>query len=43
MCKRNSPEKNKANMGCVTETPEIRREMCKRKILQMKMKPAWDV
>ena len=31
MCKRNSPDKNEASMGCVRETPQI------------KMKPAWDV
>ena len=31
MCKGNSPQKRKANMGCVRETHPI------------KMKPAWDV
>ena len=31
MCKRNSPDKNEAIMGCVRET------------LQIKMKPAWGV
>ena len=31
MCKRNSPQKNKARMGFVRKTPQI------------KKKPAWDV
>ena len=31
MCKRNSPQKSKSNMGCVRETP------------QTKKKPAQDV
>ena len=31
MCKRNSPQKNKASMGCVRKTPKIQ------------IKPAWDV
>ena len=31
MCKRNSPQKNKASMGCVRET------------YQIKMKLVWDV
>ena len=31
MCKRNSPDKNEANTGCVRETPQI------------KMKPAQDM
>ena len=31
MCKRNSPDKNKASTGCVRETPHI------------KIKPAMDV
>ena len=35
MCKRNYPEKNKASMGCVRETPQIKKKksqhgMCKR-------------
>ena len=34
MCKRNSPQKNQASMGCVRETPPIKMKtdgMCKRK------------
>ena len=31
MCKRNSPDKNEACMGCVRETPN------------RKVNPAWDV
>ena len=38
MCKRNSPDKNKASTGCVTETAHI-----KRKEFKKKKKPAWDV
>ena len=35
MCKRNSPRKNKVSMGCVRETPQIKKQksqhgMCKR-------------
>ena len=35
MCKRNSPRKNKVTMGCVRETPQIKKQksqhgMCKR-------------
>ena len=31
MCKRNSPNKKEANMGCIRESP------------QRNVKPAWDV
>ena len=46
MCKRNSPQKrkadkNEASMGCVRETPEIKM-MCKRNSPHKK-KPARDV
>ena len=34
MCKRNSPHKNKVRMGCLRETPKIKKRsqhgMCKR-------------
>ena len=33
MCKRNSPQRNKASVGCVRETPQVERSqhgMCKR-------------
>ena len=35
MCKRNCPHKNKVSMGCVRETPQIKKQksehgMCKR-------------
>ena len=33
MCKRNSPDKNKASTGCVRETPQIKN----------KMKPVWEL
>ena len=40
MCMRNFPDKNKANMGCVRETPQ--KEKRKRKKKKVK-KPAWAV
>ena len=46
MCKRNSPDKNEAIMGCVRETLQIKNEAstgCVRETLQIKMKPAWGV
>ena len=39
MCKRNSPDKNEASMGCVRETPQIKNRsqhgMCKRNSAQI--------
>ena len=46
MCKRNFPYKNKASTGCVSETPQIRKESrtgCVRETPHIKMKPARDV
>ena len=46
MCKRNSPHKNKVSMGCVRETPQIKKEAnmgCVRETPHVKTKSAWDV
>ncbi len=39
MCKRNSPDKIEANMGCVRETPQKKKEKRKKE----EKKPARDV
>ena len=46
MCKRNSPHKNSDSMGCVRETPQIKKEAnmgCVRETPHVKTKSAWDV
>ena len=46
MCKKNSLQKNQASMGCVRETPCIKKEAsmgCVRETSHIKMKPAQDV
>ena len=48
MCERNSPDKNEASMGCVSETPHIIKKKdasteCVRETPHIQMKPAWDV
>ena len=46
MCKRNSPDKKEASMGCVRETPQIKNEArtgCVRETPHRKINPAWDV
>ena len=43
MCKRNSPDKNEASMGCVRETPQIKTKPAWDVYPQIKTKPAWDV
>ena len=41
MCKRNSPDKNKASMGCVSETALIKKKEKKKK--EKKKEEARDV
>ena len=41
MCKRNSPHKYEASMGCVREIPQIKKK--KKPRLKKKKKPAWVV
>ena len=46
MCKRNFPHKNKVSMGCVRETPQIKKEAnmgCVRETPHIKTKSARDV
>ena len=46
MCKRNSPDRNKASTGCVRQTAAIKNEIsmgCVRETPQIKIKPVPDV
>ena len=49
MCKRNSPQENKASVGCVRETPQIEKKRkeantgCLRETNRVKMRPAQEV
>ena len=45
MCKRNSPDKNEASIGCSRETPEIKNKnkTNKNKTNKQNQKVSWDV
>ena len=42
MCKRNTPDKNKASIGCLRETPHIKDTERERE-REREREPAWDV